>query len=517
MDASTKARRGDALYTKGARVGGVGAWIASLPWVPLPFLGLGVFRTWLHMQAPCVAQVPSALGTPALPPMQSDPLIVAVFLLLVLFARSLTPLRQHRWAWIACGTLLTVTPLFLYLPVILPVVPPLVVMLLRTLTSGVGVALMFLLWFELYGSLGPARVCLYYAASFVASSALSWLYQGFQLEWLPLAVALLPVASLRCLQNCYRRETIPCLTGGDSDETAGEDGSTPVEAEIPACADTGRKSASWAQFSFPWKPVLVIAALSFAYGLLQSGTISGAPHPSLTFWAILSSAVFAGALMLVHERAGSGAIYPVLAGLTALCLMLACIVGLPAWVSGVLVDWGYMGGQTFIMTMMAAICQRRHVNAIWLFGIERAVNTSAVFVGGLAEGLLSARGFPTAILLVVIVLVATLVALHEGRFGSAWGMRLAESQVDPEGAREVREFDSLEQRCAELARVYGLSQREEEVLLLLAQKKTARDIERELCVANGTAKAHIRHVYQKLDIHAREELFAMVEGRPTGR
>ncbi|MBS5478690.1 MAG: helix-turn-helix transcriptional regulator, partial [Coriobacteriia bacterium] len=59
----------------------------------------------------------------------------------------------------------------------------------------------------------------------------------------------------------------------------------------------------------------------------------------------------------------------------------------------------------------------------------------------------------------------------------------------------------------------NLSQREEEVLLLLAQKKTARDIERELCVANGTAKAHIRHVYQKLDIHAREELFAMVEGR----
>ena len=57
----------------------------------------------------------------------------------------------------------------------------------------------------------------------------------------------------------------------------------------------------------------------------------------------------------------------------------------------------------------------------------------------------------------------------------------------------------------------NLSQREGEVLLLLAQHKTARDIEAELCVANGTAKAHIRHVYQKLDIHTREELFALVE------
>lgn len=31
------------------------------------------------------------------------------------------------------------------------------------------------------------------------------------------------------------------------------------------------------------------------------------------------------------------------------------------------------------------------------------------------------------------------------------------------------------------------------------------------CEWNGTAKAHIRHVYQKLDIHTREELFALVE------
>ena len=30
-------------------------------------------------------------------------------------------------------------------------------------------------------------------------------------------------------------------------------------------------------------------------------------------------------------------------------------------------------------------------------------------------------------------------------------------------------------------------------------------------MAHGTAKAHIRHVYQKLDVHAREELFELVE------
>ena len=45
---------------------------------------------------------------------------------------------------------------------------------------------------------------------------------------------------------------------------------------------------------------------------------------------------------------------------------------------------------------------------------------------------------------------------------------------------------------------------------MLAQYKTVGIIERELFIANGTAKAHVRHIYQKLDIHTRQELFDML-------
>lgn len=75
----------------------------------------------------------------------------------------------------------------------------------------------------------------------------------------------------------------------------------------------------------------------------------------------------------------------------------------------------------------------------------------------------------------------------------------------------IREQGELTRACSALASEHNLSQREGEVLLLLAQRKTVRDIEQELCVANGTARAHVNHVYQKLGIHAREELLARVE------
>ena len=70
---------------------------------------------------------------------------------------------------------------------------------------------------------------------------------------------------------------------------------------------------------------------------------------------------------------------------------------------------------------------------------------------------------------------------------------------------------ALADRCAQLAREYRLTARESEVLLLLAQHKTVSEIEAELFIANGTAKAHVRHIYHKMDIHTRDELLELAE------
>lgn len=61
-----------------------------------------------------------------------------------------------------------------------------------------------------------------------------------------------------------------------------------------------------------------------------------------------------------------------------------------------------------------------------------------------------------------------------------------------------------------LAAKYGLGERETEVFTLLLEGDSASDIARKLIIANGTAKSHIRHVYKKLGIHNRTELFELV-------
>lgn len=67
----------------------------------------------------------------------------------------------------------------------------------------------------------------------------------------------------------------------------------------------------------------------------------------------------------------------------------------------------------------------------------------------------------------------------------------------------------LEKRVDRAADAHALGRREKEALSLLLAGKTAGEIARIMVVAPGTAKSHVYHVYRKLGVHSRAELFEM--------
>ncbi len=71
--------------------------------------------------------------------------------------------------------------------------------------------------------------------------------------------------------------------------------------------------------------------------------------------------------------------------------------------------------------------------------------------------------------------------------------------------------ESFDDKCAAIAQAYGLSPREEEVFAMLARGRDRAYIEETLVVSKNTAKAHVKHVYAKLDIHSHQELLDLVE------
>ena len=451
----------------------------SLPRIPLPFLGLAAYRAWLNM-----AFSGELFGNgPAFFPSQNafDLTITLTMLVFILLARRLTPLYTRRWPRIACALLLVASSTLGLLPLWDAVPSSPALLLASTLCGGLGISLAILLWAEMYGRLTPVRICLYYAASIAVATGLSWMYEGFKTAWLPIMVPLLPLVSMAFLNDCYRDNAIH-----------------PTEQN------------TWVRFSFPWKPVAVIAVYSFAYGLMQS-SFSSVMRPVMSLGTVACALCVVIVIMLLGNRMGFSAVYATLLPLMiAVTLLLASLGDLPPVWRNFCANWGHTASAIFIMVMLGSICYHWGVSAVWLFAIENVVTTPAQVLGRLADGWLASVGIGVAPVVIVMVMVATVVVLRECRLSSSWGVELVRDQPASQQARAAEERAELMRTCTALAVSHALSQREEEVLLLLAQHKSAGEIGTELCIAHGTAKAHIRHVYQKLDIHSREDLFELV-------
>lgn len=66
--------------------------------------------------------------------------------------------------------------------------------------------------------------------------------------------------------------------------------------------------------------------------------------------------------------------------------------------------------------------------------------------------------------------------------------------------------NEIEEICAEAAGEFGLSAREAEILLLIARGHTTNSMADKLVISPYTVNTHIRHIYDKMQIHKRSEL-----------
>lgn len=76
--------------------------------------------------------------------------------------------------------------------------------------------------------------------------------------------------------------------------------------------------------------------------------------------------------------------------------------------------------------------------------------------------------------------------------------------------RTLTAQEVLERRQLAIAQEHGLTDRETEVFMLLAQGRSAPRISESLYLSQSTVNVHVRKIYQKLGIHSRQELFDLV-------
>ncbi len=75
-----------------------------------------------------------------------------------------------------------------------------------------------------------------------------------------------------------------------------------------------------------------------------------------------------------------------------------------------------------------------------------------------------------------------------------------------EDLRDGAAPDAMRDLGSRLAKEYGLSPREQEVLIFLAQGFSVPYIADKLYISNGTVKTHVARIYRKLGVGKRDEL-----------
>lgn len=71
--------------------------------------------------------------------------------------------------------------------------------------------------------------------------------------------------------------------------------------------------------------------------------------------------------------------------------------------------------------------------------------------------------------------------------------------------------EHLESVCAQIAETYALSPRETEILEYLARGRGSKYIADKLCISSETVRTHSKRIYDKMDVHTKEELLDRIE------
>lgn len=66
--------------------------------------------------------------------------------------------------------------------------------------------------------------------------------------------------------------------------------------------------------------------------------------------------------------------------------------------------------------------------------------------------------------------------------------------------------------CQLVSERFGLSERESEVLIMLAKGRNSAYIQEKLCLSKNTVSSHRKHIYTKLGVHSSQELIDLVQG-----
>jgi DNA-binding CsgD family transcriptional regulator/MFS family permease len=489
--------------------------LAELKNIRLRYFGFTFFWAWmsLFMYSKAIFHEAEALSLPS-PHIPLMVLTLSSFLTLayVMFfmPRRLAPLSLHR-------IFVTIAPVLTILGTVLRALGGSWVMfnpgigaITGSFVAGCGMILTMLMWAEFYGSIGALRAAIYMPLSLILAIPLFHL-----VTWAPSGVGvvlmcLLPILAVVFISlnkqevkakdalSCYASSNLGHVSGNPSRNSRENTSETPHKSLREAPCGNPLKS----QLLLPWKICLAASLYGVISGLVNSASSIDEGVIGLTqiVTVVLSLLLVVGVLIFGKEPQHSGFTYkPTLLVMAAGCLSLLFLTNIQ--VAAAIVSNGYMLFYTLSWIMYSDVSFRLNLPSYKVFASGRIFGALG-YAFGMALGYLFSQTFHLDIqrpevlsaLTVCLLLFTTIFVLDEKDVMNTWG-------------RQPREISSI----ANFASSRDLTPREVEVLELLSKGRSLPYIQQQLHISHSTANSHAANIYQKLNVHSKQELISLIE------
>ncbi len=257
-------------------------------------------------------------------------------------------------------------------------------------------------------------------------------------------------------------------------------------------------------------PCVFLVSIIAAFGsMISQGGQAG------VFSHVLNAAVLVAAFLVTFKRRASE-------DMLFTCVYLGILAGLllvPFSESGMLPAARMIIGacsscfSVLYMLVVSSVGSRNIFALLPTLGIASGANGFGTMVGAIMGGFASSH----AIMLTggaFAAAAAFVFAAFIWLFFKKFSFSETVGSVEPVAKVNLPAGDAetLSLRSERVAARYGLTAREGEILDLLARGRNTRFIQEKLVISPNTVRTHIKHIYQKLDVHSQQELIDFVSG-----
>lgn len=493
------------------------------------FLGIGFVWAWIYcaFDTPAVYPSQAAIGTIENPAWLASAVVVVISLFLfgAMFAKMSVSFSKHL-AWVAAllmaiGTLVSAF-----------VAEWRIAMLLCGGMTGIGSAMLIIMWGSAFVCMDADSTEVAIPASYAVMLACTLIFPYIEGIVGVVGVASLPLISSLCLTAVFDgfdgEEGLQSRRGfegynadcGDVPDAKGSSvkslrdanpHSSPFVFEVAASV----KSSSKMPLFTALRLLILVFSAYFVIGFVSASIDS--PHEFQMVWGFDAS-TFIGSIaglalavwfILHSRRVDLSSLFRWLSPTMVIgCAMIAFDSELSKFLLATMICVADTVLQVVAMLYFVGLVRRGRISASMGVGVSQGTIQLGVLTGQFVAPLVIDLGpepwiVAIGLMCVLSIAMAFAPSAYSDDLPAFDGAGRAPEDDEEEGRRKAI--------LASLTQKKGLSARESEILDYLSKGRSQPYIRDELVLSKNTVATHVKHIYQKLGVHSRQELLDLFE------